>query len=69
MKVVRTASRVLALASILAALPVQAAPEVDPEAEEQAAPVVVDGLTLFRLAGTATDPASQRAQRISERIA
>ncbi|MFL5452592.1 MAG: mechanosensitive ion channel family protein, partial [Myxococcales bacterium] len=69
MKVVRTASRVLTLASILAALPVQAAPEVDPEAEEQAAPVVVDGLTLFRLHGTATDPASHRAERISERIA
>jgi small-conductance mechanosensitive channel len=69
MKVARTARRILALASILAALPVQAAPEADPEAEEQAAPVVVDGLTLFRLAGTATDPASQRAQRVSERIA
>jgi hypothetical protein len=70
MKAVRTASCFFALASLLAggAFPLHAALEADPEAEHQTAPVVVDGLTLFRVHGTATDSAAQRAQRISERI-
>jgi small-conductance mechanosensitive channel len=62
----------LALSVILGAFSngLQAAPSADPEVDEPAtAPVVLDGVPLFRVRGLSTLPASERARRIAERIA
>ncbi|HKQ15690.1 MAG TPA: mechanosensitive ion channel domain-containing protein [Steroidobacteraceae bacterium] len=46
----------------------QASEDVDAQAAPDSAPVVVDGVVLFRVAGSASFPAAQRAARASERI-
>jgi len=47
----------------------RAATGADLEAEEQvAAPVVLDGVTLFRVRGVSALPAQERARRIAERL-
>lgn len=41
---------------------------VNPDAEPSAAPVVIDGITLFRVRGITSFPAAERAAGIAERI-
>src|SRR5262249_5192286 len=61
----------LALSAFLGAgsreLRAAADPDLDAE-EPAAAPVMLDGATLFRLRGAATLPAQERARRIMERL-
>ena len=49
------------------AKPAQPAP-INPDAEAHAAPVVVDGVTLFRVRGITSLPAAERAAGIAQRI-
>jgi small-conductance mechanosensitive channel len=56
----------LLLRPALAAEP--ASDDVDAQAAPDSAAVVVDGVVLFRIAGSASFPAAQRAARASERI-
>ena len=61
----------LALLGCLLLRPVQGAeatPEVDLQAPPESAPVVIDGVELFRVAGSASFPAAQRAQDVRARI-
>jgi len=47
----------------------RAEPGLDPEAEQQATPVVVDGLTLFSVHARISLAGPERARRIAERVA
>lgn len=63
------AALALSLAMGAASPAVRAAPAADVEADEQTAPVVLDGATVLRVRGAAALPAPERARRIVERIA
>jgi small-conductance mechanosensitive channel len=70
---VRTAAVLgcLALGCLLLLRPVhgaEATPDVDVQAPPESAPVVIDGLELFRVAGSASFPAARRAQDVRVRI-
>ena len=56
----------LLLRPALAAEP--ASEDIDAQAAPDSAPVVVDGVMLFRVAGSASFPAADRAARVHERI-
>ena len=61
----------VALACLLLLRPVlgaEATPDVELQAAPESASVVIDGVELFRVAGTASFPAAQRAQDVRARI-